>query len=130
MLEFTQCMRSHGVTNFPEPIAPASVPPRGVTTYLGNGPNPNSSPVYRAASAACQKKFAVAQKVSPGLATQFQTDQLKYARCMRSHGVINFPDPGANGGFPIPKSIDEESPTYRRADKACGGLLPGPPGIG
>ena len=41
----------------------------------------------------------------PALVQQVMTADLKLARCMRSHGVPNFPDP-ANGGsggpfFPI-----------------------------
>jgi len=50
---------------------------------------------------------------------------LKFAGCMRSHGIRNFPDPGSGGGFVIPKNagIDPQSASYQAAQKACQGLL-------
>ncbi len=122
-------MRSHGVSDYPEPIAPGSHPPGGVNHFLGNSFNPNS-PTYQAASAAC-RKYAVAKKVTPGLAARVQAQQLKYAHCMRAHGEPDFPDLSANGGFTIPKSIDQNSPTFQAAESACKSLLrglAGPPG--
>lgn len=124
-------MRSHGVTNYPEPIAPGSVPLGGGNRFLGNGPNPNSSPTYRAASAAC-RKYAVASRVTPGGAARVAAEQLEYAQCIRTHGEPDFPDPSASGGFLIPKSVDENSPSFRAAENACKSLQPGfagPPGI-
>jgi hypothetical protein len=35
-----------------------------------------------------------------------------YADCMRSHGVPNFPDASAGGGFDIPSTINAQSPAY------------------
>lgn len=42
-----------------------------------------------------------------------------YADCMRSHGVPNFPDPSAGGGFDIPSTINTQSPAYLSARQAC-----------
>jgi hypothetical protein len=51
---------------------------------------------------------------------------LTYARCMRSHGVPNFPDPGSNGpGLVIPNDINTESPAFKTAQQACGKLAQG-----
>ncbi|MGB9113640.1 MAG: hypothetical protein WCF24_13055 [Acidimicrobiales bacterium] len=122
MLEFAQCMRSHGVSDFPETVAPArALSANPSMQYLGNSFNPNS-PTYQRASAACEK-YAVASPVTAAGAAKVAAEQLKYAHCMRSHGVSDFPDPSANGGFPIPKSIDENSSTYRAAESACKGFL-------
>jgi hypothetical protein len=118
MLQFTQCMRSHGVRDFPEPITQRSAPPFGANSFLGNGPNPNSSPVYETASAAC-RKYAVATKVTPAGAARVEAEQLKYAHCMRFHGVTNFPDPSSEGGFPNSAGIDTKSPIYKHASSAC-----------
>ena len=61
-----------------------------------------------------------------------QADALKYAQCMRSHGV-DIPDPqttGSGGGFAIriqggPGSgINPDSTTFQNAQKACQSLLP------
>lgn len=56
-----------------------------------------------------------------------------YARCMRTHGVPNFPDPHvsvgpghAAVGFAVNPS-ETGSPKFKSADKACSGILPAPP---
>jgi hypothetical protein len=57
-----------------------------------------------------------------------------YSRCMRSHGVADFPDPqvkttpgGGSVGIAMmaPSSIGN-SPAFKTAEKACQGLLPAP----
>lgn len=51
---------------------------------------------------------------------------LKFSKCMRAHGVHNFPDPGAQGGLTIDSSsgIDPNSQVFRAAQQACAKLLP------
>jgi hypothetical protein len=49
-----------------------------------------------------------------------------YAGCMRSHGVPNFPDASASGGFEIPAGLNTQSPAYMAARQVCTKLLPGP----
>jgi hypothetical protein len=60
--------------------------------------------------------------------------QLAYARCMRSHGVPNFPDPDPGGGFEFSagEGIDPSSPAFRAANATCRKILPdgGPPAPG
>jgi hypothetical protein len=51
-------------------------------------------------------------------------DALRYAQCMRSHGINDFPDPTASGHFAIhdagPNSdLNRNNPTFRAADRAC-----------
>ncbi len=50
----------------------------------------------------------------------------KFAACMRSHGVPNFPDPGQNGAISIgPGSgIDPGSASFQAAQQHCSSLLP------
>jgi hypothetical protein len=48
------------------------------------------------------------------------------ARCMRHHGVANFPEPNGQGNFP-PGSIeqlDPQSAVFQAAYKACWSLFP------
>lgn len=51
-----------------------------------------------------------------------------YARCMRSHGMLTFPDPvptpGGGYGFRT-TGIDPRSPVFRAASTACDSLVPG-----
>jgi hypothetical protein len=57
---------------------------------------------------------------------------IKFADCMRSHGVPNFPDPAGGGGIKIPvgSGINPQSPAFQSAQRACGSLLPGPGSVG
>jgi hypothetical protein len=50
---------------------------------------------------------------------------IQFADCMRSHGVPNFPDPGAGGGINMPDGVDPKSPAFQSARTACFKLLPG-----
>lgn len=64
---------------------------------------------------------------------QLQRDAGAYAACMRKHGVPNFPDPSASGGFQFPAgSFDPSSPAVEAAQAKCRKLLPGggPPAAG
>jgi hypothetical protein len=51
---------------------------------------------------------------------------LAYARCMRAHGVPNFPNPNSNGYFPKARvyRIAARNPHYHAAYRACRHLLP------
>jgi hypothetical protein len=46
---------------------------------------------------------------------------LKFASCMRSHGVPNFPDPSPGGGLKIApgSGLNPQSPSFQAAQKAC-----------
>jgi hypothetical protein len=50
---------------------------------------------------------------------------LRYAQCMRTHGLPEFPDPSASGGLVIPNDIDTQSPAFKTAQQACGHLAQG-----
>jgi hypothetical protein len=70
---------------------------------------------------------------------RFLDQALKFARCMRAHGV-DIPDPQADGkgirigGPPGSKSggetLDPKAPAFQRAQTACGSFLPGGKGKG
>lgn len=58
--------------------------------------------------------------------------QLAFSKCMRTHGVPDFPDPGTQPpggpantylGFAIPASIDMQSPAFQAAQHDCQGLF-------
>jgi hypothetical protein len=53
---------------------------------------------------------------------------VKFAACMRAHGLTNFPDPGSTGAVQIGGAgLNPASPAFQAAQKACGGA-PGGPG--
>jgi hypothetical protein len=123
------CMRSHGVPNFPDPTTKGVVHLRGVDL---------SSPAFQAAQRACRKLFpngATGKGVPPSPAEQAKMQEagLKFSRCMRTHGVPNFPDPPAGGGGPKIEieggsGIDPNSPQFKAAQRTCQPNLPTPPG--
>ena len=142
-------MRSHGVPNFPDPNVAGGgfqVQVSGYHESVSIGPIPGineQSPAFLAAISACQKLLpggaAASGQQHPSAAAMAQARTA--AKCMRAHGVPNFPDPGTfmpstppantaldniNGAvFLIPDSIDLQSPAVKQAATACkfpGGL--------
>jgi hypothetical protein len=49
---------------------------------------------------------------------------VRYADCMRSHGVSGFPDQLPGGGLAPGPNIDTQSPVFISAQKDCAGLEP------
>jgi hypothetical protein len=70
---------------------------------------------------------------SSAAATSGNPQGVKYADCMRSHGVQSLPDPSPNGGIDLPSSINPQAPAFRSAQQTCANLQPGaggpPPAI-
>ena len=123
-LQLAQCMRSHGVPNFPDPS-----PGGGQLNAISAAGINTQSPTYLAALQAC-KKYTPAGNVTPAQSAAENAKGLEFSQCMRSHGVPNFPDPitGPTGGQAINMSgtgIDQNSPTYQAANSACQKIVPG-----
>jgi hypothetical protein len=53
-------------------------------------------------------------------------DALKFSRCMRAHGVSQFPDPKNPGGWPTGAidSLNTSAPDFNTATGTCDRLLP------
>jgi hypothetical protein len=119
-LKYAQCMRAHGVTGYADP-AP------GKAQSIGGSGLDTSSPTYQAAASACKKDQPTAGNgTDQGPTPAAQTAQLKFAECMRSHGVTKFPEGTGNGGGQQSLSqygIDTNSPTFLKANQACSSLL-------
>lgn len=138
LLVYAKCMRSHGVPNFPDPTAGT-----GRFRLLPAGANP-SSPANRAALAKCQKLLPGGGSPGPGAPTHPSAKELahwlKVARCMRSHGISEFPDPRTSVPstpgqlfppgiseishieeviFMFPRTINQQSPAFTHAAAAC-----------
>jgi hypothetical protein len=130
-LAYSRCMRSHGITNFPDPAENngsansngATVV--GVTIAIPAGID-TSSPAYLSASNACTKRTGYGH-VSAAQLHQGLITLLKYSECMRSHGIANFPDPveSSSGVSLKTAGIDQNTSQYRTAAKACMALEPG-----
>lgn len=121
---FAKCMRGHGVPQFPDPGAP---PPAGSSvSILGAALPPTiniKAPAFRAALNTCMTAFLAAHP-RPPLSAAKKAAVLKFAGCMRAHGVPNFPDPKfpAHGGIALGTGaeIDPNSPAFQHAQQVCG----------
>ena len=131
MVKFSQCMRTHGEPEFPEPSEGGGI---HIRSQNGHGPNPESAR-FQAAEKACSKYAPSKVAPSPAQQAKMQEGALNFSKCMRSHGVPNFPDPEfhSGGGVGIRiggkgSGIDPNSPQFKAAQKACQSELPGPKG--
>jgi hypothetical protein len=122
-VKFSGCIRSHGVPDFPDP----TIGSNGLPNFAGS-PNKNAtidSPAGQAAQHACQKDLPhLGPRTSSDKATA-NAAALKYAMCMRSSGVPNFPDPNGQGLIQINNAtgtLDASSPAFQKAQTACKGL--------
>ena len=120
-LAFARCMRAHGVPDFPDPNSNGS----------GFDGVPPASSQMTAADHACHHLLSAGgPHLSPAQWQHHLGQLVNYARCMRAHGVPNFPDPHTTtGGIGVPSGIgfdmsgiDQNSPQYRSADQACQSL--------
>lgn len=48
---------------------------------------------------------------------------VQFAKCVRSHGVPDFPDPSRSGGVQFGSGINRQSPAFKSAQRACQKLL-------
>ncbi|HUA46046.1 MAG TPA: hypothetical protein VMA77_12500 [Solirubrobacteraceae bacterium] len=137
-LKFSECMRSHGITNFPDPGSSG-----GIQLSSSSGINP-FSPAFKAAQAACGKLLPGGGPGGNGHpSAQAKKQMLEISECMRAHGVTGFPDPtttppssppgggialGHDGVFLIvPSTIDINSPAFKQAATTCHFGGPGGP---
>jgi hypothetical protein len=131
-LAFSRCMRAHGVSDFPDPA------PGGGFLFPRGSVNLNS-PIVQAARSTCQKLMPGGGPPGPGTQThptaQALTQMVAIARCMRRHGVANFPDPRTSVpssmvGVQVlsdidgvilvfPAGIDQQSAVFTRAAATC-----------
>jgi hypothetical protein len=127
-LAFSRCMRTHGVLNFPDPTRGGAIPKVSLQ-QLGV-----SSSKFQAAQSACQHLLPNSGHSSQAQVQQVMNALSNFARCVRSHGVPNWPDPLAESdagqpgtpGFPrnMP-TINQNSPLVKNAMAACQHLLAG-----
>jgi hypothetical protein len=88
------------------------------------------SPLIAIAALACALGIIACGSSSPSsgaAGSSGATPFIKFASCMRAHGVPNFPDPSGGGGIHIQagSGINPQSPAFQTAQTACAKLLPG-----
>ena len=120
-IAFAQCMRSHGIAGWPDPIAGGvfdksklralRVSPARIRA-IEDGPCNHLLPVTGGAPAE-----------TPQQAHTKLVDGLSFARCMRSRGVSRFPDPTPQGDLSVEmveaQGIDVHSQAVLRVVQRC-----------
>lgn len=111
---FVTCMQQHGVQ--------AQLGPQGHGVSLSGTPK---GPSMARAQTACQKYLPGGgpPALTPAQVAQRAKAMLAFARCMRKHGVPNFPDPNGQGAFDL-SSLGriKESPALQGAGRVCQSL--------
>ena len=135
LLSFARCMRSHGVSNFPDPN------PNGSGFNINVAGMNSSSPAVTAAQRACKGLLPVKRPPSGPPSPQAFSRLVHWASCMRAHGISGLSDPRPNpppspgsqdanlygalmgdGGYwvGIPSSINAHSPAFTHLATVCG----------
>jgi hypothetical protein len=116
-VKFAECIRAHGVSDFPDPDAKNQFQ-YGVSV---------TPAVWKQATTACkdlQPPGTLSSKRTP----KQQSASLRFAQCVRDHGVKDFPDP-VNGEpmidtYKIPSSNKPGGMTIlNAATQKCGSVL-------
>jgi hypothetical protein len=123
-LAYAECIRAHGLTKFPDPVLSSH-------SLSQKNPYDGNSPAFKAANAACQ--HLLPNGGNPPSAAQIAAITarlLKFAQCMRSHGVPDFPDPKVStsgGGISVQIGGPGigDSAKFSSARAACQSYLPG-----
>ena len=122
-LAYSHCMRSHGVLTFPDPNSAGTIP-KVSPHQLGV-----SSTVFQAAQNHC--RYLLQNGGSGPSQTQVQqimNGMLRFAGCMRAHGVRDWPDPvidaGGNPEFYLAGKIDQNSPQIKSKINQCVHWIP------
>jgi hypothetical protein len=116
VVRFAQCMRVHGVPNFPDP----STSPRAFKNAFNT-----QSPAFVSALPVCQHLLPGGGRRTQAAAhspAQIAAG-LAFARCLRSHGFPHFPDPTSSGELThamiANAGIDIHQPAAVQAADAC-----------
>lgn len=122
-LDYANCMRKHGVPNFPDPVGGQLRLEAGP----GTGIEPNS-PAFKSAQEACQSLAPSGLQSQSGGSSDTQEQVLRFARCMRKNGVPKFPDPDVSEGGGVTMQlpgVDTNSPEFQAAQQTCAKYLSG-----
>jgi hypothetical protein len=133
-LAYSECMRSHGVPNFPDPDAAGNI-----IQHVAAGQPGGNTPQEQKADNTCHHLLPGGGAGNTGTQRRTVTRLLKLATCIRAHGVPNFPDPTVSnapaGGDTVSlpgnvtlglgsAGVDLHSRQFQVAERACRSLTP------
>jgi hypothetical protein len=127
LIAYAGCMRQHGVPSFPDPTSGGVI--------VKPSQQELNSPRFETAERGCQRLLPAGtdDQFPPGEVGQLLIGMLRFSRCMRSHGVPNWPDPTTDSqnrpefpleGIPGTSRSYWHSPRIDRVGNECQQLLP------
>jgi hypothetical protein len=121
-----QCMRQHGISGLPDPTVGSDGQVDLNKSQLLAAPKS----VQDRAVMACRAAFIAAQAATGHPAANAgppsMSQLLAFSRCMRAHGIPNFPDPApGTGEITLPPGTAKTSPILAAASRACQHLVSG-----
>jgi hypothetical protein len=128
-VKYSDCIRSHGVSNFPDPF-PSGGYPASISEIN------QQAPAVQSALVSCARLQPGANRTRQGLTAAQLKGMVLNARCIRRHGVPNFPDPTStpspsSSGDPfVPGDLNVRSPAVEQAAGACAHVGTQIPGVG
>jgi hypothetical protein len=137
MLRVSQCIRAHGVPNYPDPPSRGEMQSEssGNGSVTVNGVKLDASAqTLQNAQRACAKYAAVGPLVSSSQLASIKQGSVRTAVCMRANGVPDFPDPsittgpGGHGlrisrGSGAVANLNPYSPAFKAAHAKCNKLV-------
>jgi hypothetical protein len=116
-------MRQHGDPNQADPTIDSS----GVIHIVGGGNSMTGPNMKGSGSNSPCSSYLHAASVALGGKSAGQrppySKLLKFSRCMRSHGIPDFPDPGSDGSLSLQNhpgsDLDPRSSAFQSASKTC-----------
>jgi hypothetical protein len=118
-----QCLRQQGLANFPDPAVATDGPAAGRAILDKSALKGYPVAVVNQALNACHTVLDQANLLSgqsSSVSSQEIQTRLALARCIRAHGVPNFPDPNpTTGDVTPPPGLTKTSPSILAALAAC-----------
>jgi hypothetical protein len=133
LVAYAHCLTSHGVAGVSVGSGDTLTinNATGQMTLSGGGGIPpevaDQSPALESAAKACNSLLphGGATRLGQPPSAQDLQQALKYAQCLRKHGVPNMPDPSSNGQFAIGGTgINTQSPQFEAAQQDCESEMP------
>lgn len=124
-LAYAQCMRAHGVPDWPDPNSSGVFDKSLVSNAVGQSLGTPQYQRYLHAASACQDLLPTNMRgPTQAQVQQAWVDDRNFAQCMRSLGVTNAPDPVADDeGRPYfnlsGTGIDPNSPQIKAKAQEC-----------
>jgi hypothetical protein len=117
--ELTQCIRQHGVPNYPD----MSYDPRTGKVHVPPGTRKPPPSTMNACRSIASRLPPEGSNRPPTPAEMAKLREL--SRCMRQHGIADWPDPNANGAFALPARLRQGGKVLMRPQlDACQQYFP------